>query len=64
MLTFWIRPAAAALFWIAVVASTLAELTTVGPSLRAATCRGAPVSYGRAGALDGGTRWLVACSKA
>jgi hypothetical protein len=36
MLTFWFRPAAAALFWIAVAATTLAELTTVAPSLRAA----------------------------
>lgn len=44
MLTFWIRPAAAALFWIAVAATTLAELTTVGPSLQAAAAAVEPVA--------------------
>ena len=39
MLRYWIRPAAAALFWIAVAGSTVAELTTIGPSLEAARAR-------------------------
>ena len=36
MLTYWIRPAAGALFWILMFACTLAELTTLDPALRAA----------------------------
>jgi hypothetical protein len=44
MLTFWIRPAAAALLWITIAAITLAELTTVAPSLRAAGAQLDPIS--------------------
>ena len=51
MLTFWIRPAAAALFWIAVAATTLAELTTVAPSLRAAAAQFEPAATHRPIAL-------------
>ncbi len=47
MLTFWIRPAAAVLFWIAVAATTLAELTTVRPSLQAAAGVVEPVAAHR-----------------
>ena len=36
MLTYWIRPAAAALFWMILTGSTLAELGTVAASLHAA----------------------------
>jgi len=32
MLTFWIRPAVAALFWVLVAAFTLAELGTLPPA--------------------------------
>lgn len=44
MLTFWMRPAAAALLWITIAAITLAELTTVEPSLRAAGAQLDPIS--------------------
>ena len=36
MLTYWIRPAAAALFWMILAGSTLAELGTLSASLHAA----------------------------
>ena len=36
MLTCWIRPAAAALFWMILAGSTLAELGTLSASLHAA----------------------------
>lgn len=49
MLTFWMRPAAAALLWITLASITLAELATVGPSLRAAGARLDPVSARQVG---------------
>jgi hypothetical protein len=36
-LKFWSRPAAVAALWLAAAAMTLSELTTVPPSLRAAS---------------------------
>ena len=33
-LGFWIRPAIFTLFWVLLVSFTLAELATIGPSLR------------------------------
>jgi hypothetical protein len=33
---WWVRPAILALFWLVLAATTVAELTTVGPALNAA----------------------------
>ena len=44
MLNYWIRPAAAALFWMILAGSTLAELGTLSASLHAAE---RPYSFSR-----------------
>jgi len=45
MLKLWILPLVAALFWIVLTASSLAELGTLTPSLRAAAAaRNAPLA--------------------
>ena len=65
MLTFWIRPAAAALLWVIFAGTTLSELGTLPRALRSAAGRvqphaicavaragGRPVQRGRTVARD------------